>query len=82
MQKVTIPVGFSFHMADALYGTREFVDHASGIFKGVQVISQVRANQLTCDLQVIRFRDKNRTVDNYFAAFPERNFDWRFPSIC
>jgi hypothetical protein len=50
--------------ADALYGTRDFVDHAANLFEGVQVISQIRANQL------IRFRDKNRTVENYFASFP------------
>lgn len=49
--------------ADALYGTREFVDHASSLFTGVQVISQIRANQL------IRYRNKNWTVENYFAAF-------------
>ncbi len=45
------------------------MDHASSLFGGVQVISQIRANQLTCDLQVIRFRNKNRTVENYFTAF-------------
>jgi len=49
--------------ADALYGTREFVDNASSLFTGVQIISQIRANQL------IRYRDKNWTVENYFAAF-------------
>jgi hypothetical protein len=32
-------------VADALYGTSAFVDAASAIFGGVQVISQVRSNQ-------------------------------------
>ena len=50
--------------ADALYGSGKFVDHAAAIFKGVQVVSQIRANQL------IRFRNKNRSVESYFAAFP------------
>ena len=50
--------------ADALYGGGEFVDHASALFEGVQVISQIRANQL------VRFRNKNRSVESYFAAFP------------
>ncbi|MFH2091791.1 MAG: transposase [Pseudomonadota bacterium] len=49
--------------ADALYGTREFLDQASSLFGDVQVISQMRANQL------IRFRNKNRSVENYFSAF-------------
>src|SRR4029434_3200334 len=32
-------------MADALYGTATFVDGASALFNGVQVISQIRRNQ-------------------------------------
>src|SRR5262249_19824058 len=32
-------------MADALYGTATFVDGASALFRGVQVISQIRSNQ-------------------------------------
>ena len=50
--------------ADALYGTRDFVDQASTIFPGAQVISQLRENQL------VRFRGKNRKVSDYFASFP------------
>ena len=49
--------------ADALYGTREFLDTASILFGGVQVISQLRANQL------VRFKNKNRSVETYFVAF-------------
>lgn len=50
--------------ADALYGTKAFVDQTSALFKGAQVISQIRENQL------VRFRNRNRTVKDYFAAFP------------
>jgi hypothetical protein len=50
--------------ADALYGTEQFMDQASEIFKGAQVISQIRSNQL------IRFRGKNRKVENYFKTSP------------
>src|SRR5437867_8435564 len=32
-------------MADALYGTAMFVDGASALFSGVQVLSQIRSNQ-------------------------------------
>jgi hypothetical protein len=49
--------------ADALYGTKDFVDHTSALFNGAQVISQIRENQL------VRFRNRNRTVKDYFAAF-------------
>jgi hypothetical protein len=50
--------------ADALYGTKDFVDQTSALFKGAQVISQIRENQL------VRFRNRNRTVKDYFEAFP------------
>ena len=50
--------------ADALYGTAEFLDQASKLFGGIQVISQIRSNQL------IRFRNKNMPVEKYFARFP------------
>jgi hypothetical protein len=50
--------------ADALYGTEEFLDQASRIFGGIQVISQIRANQL------IRFKNKNIAVEKYFTSFP------------
>lgn len=50
--------------ADALYGTREFIDTASTLFGGVQVISQIRANQL------VRFRSRKRSVAKYFVSFP------------
>jgi hypothetical protein len=50
--------------ADTLYGTEEFVDQASLIFRNVQVISQIRSNQL------VRFRKKKRSVEDYFKKFP------------
>lgn len=51
-------------LADALYGTHEFLDGASQIFKGVQVISQIKKNQ-----NVI-FRNKSMSVEEYFAGHP------------
>jgi predicted RecB family nuclease len=32
-------------MAEALYGTATFVDGASALFRGVQVLSHIRSNQ-------------------------------------
>ena len=50
-------------LADALYGQKAFMQAASQLFDGVQVISQVRGNQL------IRSRGKWMTLERYF----ERN---------
>jgi hypothetical protein len=51
-------------MADALYGTATFVDGASALFCGVQVISQIRSNQN------IRVGKRHQHVADYFAAHP------------
>jgi hypothetical protein len=51
-------------MADALYGTATFVDGASAIFGGVQVISQIRSNQN------IRVGKREQHVADYFATHP------------
>src|ERR671915_118355 len=48
-------------LADALYGSAAFVDTASAIFGGVQVISQLRSNQK------VRFRNRTLSVAQYFA---------------
>ena len=48
-------------LADALYGSAAFVDTASAIFGGVQVISQLRSNQKG------RFRNRTLSVAQYFA---------------
>ncbi|MCI5167121.1 MAG: hypothetical protein D3903_13755 [Candidatus Electrothrix sp. GM3_4] len=32
-------------LTDALYGSEEFMSGASAIFEGIQVVSQLRANQ-------------------------------------
>jgi len=48
-------------IADALYGTAEFMDKASKIFGNIQVISQIRCNQN------IRYRGQLKHVDDYFA---------------
>lgn len=50
--------------ADALYGTKDFLDRASSIFGGVQVVSQIKRNQ-----NVI-FRNKKIAVEQYFASYP------------
>jgi DDE superfamily endonuclease len=51
-------------MADALYGTATFVDGASALFNGVQVISQIRSNQN------IRIGKREQHVADYFATHP------------
>lgn len=51
-------------LADALYGTAHFVDAASVIFGGVQVISQLRRNQ------TVRFRSRTLSVQQYFERYP------------
>ncbi len=51
-------------LADALYGTANFMDKASAIFGNIQVISQLRKNQN------IRFRTKEMNLETYFSKFP------------
>ena len=51
-------------VADALYGTAPFVDGASALFGGVQVISQARSNQN------IRVYQREQHLADYFAAHP------------
>jgi len=50
--------------ADALYGTALFVDSASALFGGVQVLSQIRSNQN------IRVGKREQPVADYFATHP------------
>lgn len=47
-------------LADALYGSEEFMNGTSNIFGKVQVISQLRSNQN------IRHRGKKKTIQDYF----------------
>jgi hypothetical protein len=51
-------------MADALYGTATFVDGASALFRGVQVLSQIRSNQH------IRVGTRDQHVADYCATHP------------
>ena len=51
-------------LADALYGTQTFVDEASAIFGGVQVISQIKTNQN------VRYRNRGIAVEKYFSSYP------------
>jgi hypothetical protein len=48
--------------ADALYGTAPFVDSASALFGGVQVISQARSNQH------VRLHQRTHPIAAYFAT--------------
>jgi hypothetical protein len=50
-------------VADALYGTDEFLSEASRIFGGIQVISQLRNNQN------VRSRGQQMSVEAYFAKY-------------
>jgi hypothetical protein len=50
--------------ADALYGTAPFVDGASALFGGVQVISQIRSNQK------VRVHKREQHIADYFATHP------------
>jgi hypothetical protein len=51
-------------MADALYGTATLVEGASALFRGVQVISQIRSHQH------IRVGTRDQHVADYFATHP------------
>lgn len=48
-------------LADALYGTASFMDEASALFGGTQVITQLRYNQN------IRYKGKLRSLKEYFT---------------
>ncbi len=51
-------------LADALYGSAAFMAQAALAFDGVQVISQLRANQK------VRFRGRLWHISEYFRAYP------------
>lgn len=55
-------------LADALYGTQDFMDRASALFGGVQVISELRENQN------VRYKKKQLHVSEYFAKHPGTPF--------
>jgi hypothetical protein len=61
-------------LADALYGDANFMDKASHIFDGIQVISQLRQNQIT------KIQSKERSIRSYFKAYPgiPKNLPIRF----
>lgn len=50
-------------VADALYGQQSFMDAASALFDGCQVVSQLRNNQN------IRYRNRKYQLNSYFAKF-------------
>ena len=51
-------------LADALYATAPFMEQASRLFGGTQVISQLRTNQN------VRFRGKLISIEQYFTRSP------------
>jgi hypothetical protein len=51
-------------VADALYGHNKFMDAASALFRGVQVISQLKCKQNVC------YRNRKQSVTKYFASYP------------
>jgi hypothetical protein len=51
-------------VADALYGTQSFIDKASGIYGGIQVISQLKLDQN------VLFKNRKITVEHYFEKHP------------
>jgi len=58
-------------VADTLYGQQYFMDAASRLFDGCQVISQLRNNQN------IRYRNCKYHVRTYFSKFPGVNQSFR-----
>lgn len=50
-------------VADAWYGTADFLDKASTQFGGIQVISQIRCNQN------LRYRGKTQNVKTFFSQY-------------
>lgn len=50
-------------LADALYGDKDFIDGASEIFDGVQVVSQLRDNQN------VLFRGRKMSVEKFFSIY-------------
>ena len=51
-------------LAENLYGTQAFLDKASAIFGGVQVISTLRKNQH------VRFQGQKMNVTTFFTRYP------------
>ena len=56
-------------LADALYGTKEFMDKASALFDGAQVISQLKKNQN------VRVNGKKISLEQYFSSLAEETVE-------
>jgi DDE superfamily endonuclease len=63
-QQYHAPICVKAIVADALYGQADFMDAASDLFDGTQVISQLRQNQ---NIQV---RQRQQSLVQYFATHP------------
>ncbi|MGI2030522.1 hypothetical protein, partial [Endozoicomonas acroporae] len=50
-------------LADALYGDANFMDRASSVFSGIQVVSQLRWNQL------VIYKNKEVKLKAYFDSY-------------
>lgn len=50
-------------LADALYGDKDFIDGALEIFDGIQVVSQLKANQN------VLFRGRKISVEKFFSIY-------------
>jgi DDE superfamily endonuclease len=63
-QQYHAPIRVKAIVADALYGQADFMDAASDLFNGTQVISQLRQNQN------IQIRQRQPSLIEYFATHP------------
>lgn len=61
-------------LADAFYGTGDFVDGALAVFGGIQVVSELRCNQN------IRYKNRQLHVSEYFDRHPCTPFAVRIPA--
>ncbi|MGO0305082.1 hypothetical protein ACTL6P_00465 [Endozoicomonas acroporae] len=50
-------------LADALYGDAHFMDGASSVFSGTQVVSQLRWNQM------VIYKNKEVNLKTYFDSY-------------
>ena len=73
-------------LADALYGTSHFLDAASALFEGVQVISQLRSNQKVGrgqdEVSLDRFFEQQASSEDQIALRGGTKQQLRFARAC
>jgi len=73
-------------LADALYGTSHFLDAASALFEGVQVISQLRSNQKVRsgqdEVSLDRFFEQQASSEDQIALRGGTKQQLRFARAC